>query len=254
MGRFRKVSCPDCDASFSVPVFGGRFTFFNKQPVYCDDCVATKIQAQEKERKVQELQLRCNEAIEADLLTEQFRTASFSESSKEIEAGNPEAWKSARKWTGRDNLYICGGVGTGKTFMALCALRWHFDAGRTVAEVTARRFTKVIDRFDEGRGMLAAWKKADVLLLDDIDKAQWTLDRIDGLWDLLNARMSAGRRSILTGNVSLPALVTLMRENARNTNSSTISTARVDAALERLKPVTVIEMTGGSLRAMSLDQ
>lgn len=249
-GPLRSTACPRCEAAIQVPAFRGRFSWLNSLDAYCDECAAVRSVEIERQELQERLKRRYFEALRAGLLSEHFRVASFAKSDKSVEACNPEAWRTAREWSVRDNLYIYGGVGTGKTFMALCALRKPFVAGYDVAEVTARRFVKAADRFDEGRGMLDAWKRVDVLLIDDIDKADWKLDRIDALWDLLNARMSANRRSIITGNVTLRDLAILMRERTGDRQTETRNTARADAALERLLPVTVIEVKGKSLRTM----
>ncbi len=179
--------CPGCGESGLVTESTGALRWLNRVDAYCEKCIEVKVAKQEQSNLREELKRRYFTALNSHLLSEHFRSASFAESKKELEEINPEAWGMARGWTRKANLYICGPTGTGKTFMALGALRRAFVQGLDVAEVTARRFCKVSDTFTEGHGLLEAWKKVDVLLFDDIDKATWKLERVDALWELLNA-------------------------------------------------------------------
>lgn len=239
-------SCPGCGTVILLPTPTGLFAFGADMDVYCDPCVKIRVTHLERNQRTTELRTRFSEALRRGYLTERFRDASWSQSLKSVEDMNPEAWKNARGWLRNDNLYIYGGIGTGKTFMALCALRGAFVRGWDVAEVTARRFCKVTDTFTEGNGTFEHWKTVDALLLDDIDKARWSLDRIDALWELLDARMAANRRTIVTGNVGPSDLLKMLRE--RTVDGDEKNTTRADAALERLKPVTKIELKGRSVR------
>ena len=74
-----------------------------------------------------------------------------------IEAKNPDAYQIARDWNGASNVYIHGPVGTGKTHLGYLLLRKRFRKFEACGVVSARRFCKVSDRFDEGNGLL--WKK-----------------------------------------------------------------------------------------------
>jgi DNA replication protein DnaC len=239
-------SCPDCALAFEVEWFDSPFSIDPDQPVYCDACAEKNFAEWEHQQKLEELKSRYFEAFRKGLVSEAFRDALFSNSDKSVEAINPEAWGMAREWPQLKNLYIYGGVGVGKSFMALCVLRRAFAKGQKVAEVSARRFAKVSDQFREGDGIMDLWKRADWLLLDDIDKARWTLDRIDALWELLDARCSGRRRTIITSNIDPAALRKMLREQTRD--GDTMNFTRADATLDRLKPCTTIVMQGRSLR------
>lgn len=241
-------TCPCCHVEMEIEPCHGMLAFLNKVEAYCDDCAAKKSKELDRQRLRDDCTVRFRNAQRRGLLTDQFRRASFSLSRKDVEAMNPEAWEMARNWPRRQNLYIYGHIGTGKTFMALAALRKAFVAGMDVAETTARQFVKTTDLFRDSENLFPAWKSVDILLIDDIDKARWNLDRIDALWELMNARVSAGHRTIITGNISLRDLALLMRERTGDGEREIKNTSRADAALERFKPIQQIELKGRSLR------
>jgi len=241
--------CPGCNQAMEVERCHGMLEFLNTIDAYCDSCAEKKNKELEREQLKATCRMRYNELLRRGLVMEHFRDASFSKSDKTIEAMNPEGWEMARNWLRNENLYIYGYIGTGKTFMALAALRKAFVAGLDVAETTARQFVKTSDLFRDSDNLFNAWKHADVLLLDDIDKAHWNLDRIDALWELMNTRMSAGRRTIITGNVSLRDMAITMRERTGDKEDGLCNTSRADAAMDRLKPIKQIELLGKSLRA-----
>lgn len=179
-------------------------------------------------------------------MRENFRAAAFQLSSESAEALNPAAWAQAREWNGNENVYIFGPVGTGKSFMALCMLQKKFQCGQRVGEVSAHRFAKATDRFDEGGRMLDAWKRVPFLFIDDMDKAAWNGERLAALWELLDERMVFRRRTIMTANVAARDLREMLRSQASRGSVSNYSLA--DATLDRMKPCATIELAGKSLR------
>lgn len=250
--RTLSKACPECGALFGAPVITGPFgAYFNDLDIYCDDCVGKRVARDDRERRAVDLRRRYTELRSRGLVTERLETVSFAKSSPELEALNPEAWKTAREWTERHNLYLWGSVGTGKTFMALCALRRAFQRGRTVAEVTARHFAKTTERFDEHKGLFPEWIRVDVLLVDDIDKTRWSGDRINALWELLDARSAENRRTIVTANVSPANLRELLMSATTQNDISNRSCAA--AALDRLNPAIKVEMQGKSLRTNTVE-
>ena len=88
--------------------------------------------------------------------------------------------------------------------------------------------------------MFDAWCRADVLLLDDIDKTHASRDGIDCLWELLDSRCSAGRRTLVTANSKLRALSERLAESGEATTAA--------AALDRLRPLETLEFAGRTLR------
>lgn len=219
----------------------------------CRDC--------EKKRRDEHNRDRFIKLLNDGLARENFRHITFNRSNPEIEAMNPEGWTKAREWPVSSNLYIHGGVGAGKSYLALCVLKKAFMHDMNVAEVNARRFTKTVDRFDEGGGILDKWKKADFLLIDDIDKTDWNASRLTALWDLLDHRLASSadmsdtpiwareqgrifgvKRTLITSNLTPKELLTLFRQHSQKDGLSNSSLA--DATLDRMKPCTNIHLTG----------
>ena len=86
------------------------------------------------------------------------------------------------------------------------------------------------------------WGKADVLLIDDIDKGAYNEDRLSVLWELLDERSRHRRITIATSNLDPKTLAEdLVRRVPENASYGT-------ATLDRLKPVRVFGLTGISLR------
>ena len=239
-------TCPECGVVMVLPKGAGARHFSDDLAVYCDDCADRRNLAMDRSARVARLRARFDALMARGLVGPELRRAAFRNSDTLVEALNPDAWATARRWRGLRNLYIHGPTGVGKSFLARCCLNWAFQRGRAVAEVSGRRFTKVSDTFAEGRGLFQAWKEAELLLLDDIDKAAWNADRVGALWEVLDARAAARRRTLVTGNVTPAELLQLLREG--NTGPGLRNDATVDATLERLRPCDVLQLHGESLR------
>lgn len=237
-------ACPTCGMEMTLERPTGAFAFACELPVYCDPCAKIKIREHESQMRAIRLRERFSILLAHELVTAEFRAASFRASRPEIEAMNPEAWAAGRSWDKRQNAYVYGPTGVGKSYLARCCLKRVFQGETNVAEVSARAFCKSTDTFTEGR--FADWKSATALLLDDIDKTTWTADRVGAFWELLDARASGKRPTIITGNVSPVDLRAILREGVAKGRSENATSA--DAALERLRPCLVIHLTGKSQR------
>lgn len=239
-------TCPDCGLVMVVPEQVGPLRFSRDLEVYCDDCAGNRHRAADRADRQRRLRNRYAVLLRQGEVGPELRRCAFRNSAPEVEGLNPEAWAAARGWRGKRNLYVYGPTGVGKSFLARCCLNWAFQQGRTVAEVSGRRFAKVSDTFAEGRGLFRAWKEARVLLLDDIDKAVWNADRVGALWELLDARASARRHTLVTGNVNPAELQALL--HASNTGPGVRNESIVDATLERLRPCETLRLSGETLR------
>jgi DNA replication protein DnaC len=242
--------CPDCGDPYEVALDTSQppefVSVYRDLAVYCDTCVGARVKAMEREKLIDALRHRFDGLRRHGLVTSRIRETSFARSNPDVEAINPDAWKSARECPESQNIYIWGAVGVGKTYMALCALREAFVGGSSVAEVTARRFTQETDRFESQHSLLPHWCRIGVLLIDDLDKTLWTYRSINALWELLDRRSSERLRTIVTANCDLGDLARILEAKAKDGDYSNASMAR--AALDRLKPMTVIQMKGRSLR------
>lgn len=156
---------------------------------------------------------------------------------------NAGVWEEARAWgkAPDSNLWIHGPKGVGKTHMARCILMRLLMRKWGVVESSARKVAKTALLFSEGPNW-QIWQDCRFWLLDDIDKAEWNNQRLEGLWELINARASAGHKTIITCNMGPGAFADLL--GAQETNNNTI----VSSMLDRLKPLSPLKLTGKSLR------
>jgi DNA replication protein DnaC len=132
-------------------------------------------------------------------------------------------------------LWAHGPAGCGKT--ALCRtllVRCHI-AGGDVAEVSARRLLRDGDRNPLWERLLTA----DVLLVDDLDKAVWTEISASVWWEVTDRR--ADRPTLITANSSGADL-------AKTLTGAGLSDNWIRPALSRLMPIVGVKMTGEDLR------
>lgn len=107
------------------------------------------------------------------------------------------------------NVYICGGVGTGKTYLASAVVRGLVETGTRVRFTSMGRVLDAIkDSFNGGGNPLPAIQNIKVLVLDDLGKetpTSFALERMFALVDERNARM-------------LPTIVTTQYEPSKLIN------------------------------------
>lgn len=236
--------CGRCGGQFDEFVSGAFRALGQRLSPMCDRCSELMELQFRKQQLADEQATRMADLLRSGLVPPVFQANTWAASDSQIEAFNHSAWSQARAWfrNTTKNLFVCGGVGTGKTTLARCCLNQAFAAGYSVGEVSARRLAKTSDLFNEGNGAFASWKQVQYLLIDDVDKATWNTERLGAFWELLDTRLSGRRRTIVTSNLPMGALVTVLRA-ATPTNSSL-----AEASLDRLKPCLSLELTGQSQR------
>ncbi|MBR5290880.1 MAG: ATP-binding protein [Erysipelotrichaceae bacterium] len=108
-------------------------------------------------------------------------------------------------------LYLCGAVGTGKTYLACCIANYFARKGQSVVFVqTPGWISKMKGMFNDPDGFereLEMMKKANVVILDDIGAESvtpWVRDEL--LFPILNERMENGRLTYFTSNEELSSL------------------------------------------------
>lgn len=204
----------------------------------CADAALARAQRIEKARTL------ADDLARDGLYPRRAQRVSFRESSAAIEQANPEAWARLRAWRPESSLYLCGPVGTGKTFAARCILTRAVSSLWTVAEITALDLFRLQRDFRRAEAY-ARLQRVRLLLLDDLDKtADWTGARTEALWEIANERAEARRRTIITANTS-PAR---LREHIAQQSGHA---GLVAAAFDRLLPLDVIEFAGASHRGRS---
>jgi len=154
------------------------------------------------------------------------------------------AWIQSKQWLNSDSvgLYLYGTQGTGKTYASRSVLYDALYDGRSVMEITAYKMLRheaLFQNYSQSK-----FETPQLLLIDDIDKAEWNTKSLNYLWSLLNERSNNGCRTIITSNVKPDKLRSVIGAGSEG-NQSTI-----ESAMQRLHPVTTIEFKGKSIRGM----
>ena len=221
------MTCELCDATI--------IDQYEFSALLCGECLKIAVY---RRRKI----LSIGAALENESITPATAMASFKRSAAEVEAANPEAWKTIQKWRGKKNLYIFGPMGTGKSYAARCLLN-KFIGKKSLSEVTASDALKFGASFDEeDQKTFRALQKVELLLLDDLDKVSLTKPKVVALWKLLNYRNAYNLRTIITANMPPVQLAEYLAKGAPE------NTKPVFAALDRIQPLTQVEFKGKSLR------
>ena len=115
-------------------------------------------------------------------------------------------------------LYFYGGPGTGKTLLASIIAREMICAGRKVIFGDVPDLLKKIkERFDYGafaryednltaQMVLDKYMATEFLVLDDIGSGQMTQWSVGVMYQILNERYNAGKRTLITSNYDLDGL------------------------------------------------
>lgn len=111
------------------------------------------------------------------------------------------------------NLFLTGAPGLGKTFLSACIARAvsengfsvvYDTAGNIFAQFEARKFLRDspdgLDARDETRRYL----NCDLLILDDLGSELTTQFTQSALYELVNARLVADRRTVISSNLTMP--------------------------------------------------
>lgn len=184
------------------------------------------------------------------ILPKHFEQCCFAKSNPEYMKPRADLWDWAYAWTPKSEAgWFYGDKGTGKTYLARCILNAQFDEGHTVAELPAIEFSQMADRkFYGWSKKLEAYSKVQILLIEDIDKAEWTPRSLSALFGILDTRCNDKHRTLVTTNATVEYCIGVWRK-ACGDNKSLPGTIT-----DRLKPVRRIEMVGETLRKGGSDE
>ena len=181
-------------------------------------------------------------AIRSGCIWEDTTRCTFALSDPLKEAVNAQAWQTARelahdeRFTRHRSVMLKGAPGRGKTFLGRCLLN---AAGEDrgygqVCEMTARQYIHAVIRNDP-----QVWtaQRGFFLLLDDLDKAAWTPNTLQMLWELLDLR-THGKFTAVTSNLDDRGLMEMLRDACPK------NTSLADATMERLNPCLHLAIAG----------
>ena len=112
-------------------------------------------------------------------------------------------------------LWLYGGVGTGKTALAMIVSKAAIDAARTVAIYSCPRLLSVIRESIDGGGVLPFLDQltaVDLLHIDDLGaehRTEWVLEQ---LYTIINARYEEERSTLVTSNLDRDELAAQLGE------------------------------------------
>lgn len=129
----------------------------------------------------------------------------------EVTDDNRRAVKIAR-WYAKDKpgntLYLYGGCGTGKTFLA-SLIAQGFDEDEVVFDDVPCLLDRIKSTFDgvgSGQAIIAEYCSCELLILDDIGTGKITDWNVGILYQIINARYNASKPLIVTSNYDLDGL------------------------------------------------
>lgn len=112
----------------------------------------------------------------------------------------------------KNNLLLTGSTGTGKTFLSSCIAKEFLDSGHFVLYLTATKVFQLIDdakfrregnEFSDAVEMLSV---CDLLIIDDLGTEYGFGYPQSQLFDILESRMLAGKRTVISTNMDLNEL------------------------------------------------
>lgn len=110
------------------------------------------------------------------------------------------------------NLFLSGPPGLGKTFLSACIARAvsekgfsvvYDTAGNIFAQFEARKFQRDSQDGREAKDETRRYLNCDLLILDDLGSELTTQFTQSALYELVNTRLVAGRRTVISSNLSM---------------------------------------------------
>ena len=114
------------------------------------------------------------------------------------------------------NLLLSGGTGLGKTFLSGCIARKVSESGHSVVYDTAinlfaafetRKFTRDAAEERQARDDTRRYLSCDLLILDDLGSELTTPLAQSTLYEVVNSRLQADKRTIISTNLSMDQIM-----------------------------------------------
>lgn len=100
------------------------------------------------------------------------------------------------------NLFLNGGTGQGKTYLCGCIAHGIAEKGIGVKYVTAVAMFADLEskRFDRGEADVRPYYNSELLIIDDLGTEMTTAFVQSALYDVINTRLTTGRKMIINAN------------------------------------------------------
>lgn len=110
-----------------------------------------------------------------------------------------ERWAATFDKTDPAGLLLCGGVGTGKSFMSVCVANALLDAGFSVLHTDIAHIVNVMESSFEGRAQnLERILSYDLLCIEDLGAQRSTEYMMEHVFNVIDGRYKAGRPMVIT--------------------------------------------------------
>ena len=111
-----------------------------------------------------------------------------------------------------NNLFLSGSTGLGKTFLSACIARTvsengfsvvYDTAGEVFARFEAQKFSRDEEDAREAREDIRRYLRCDLLILDDLGSELTTPFVQSALYQLVNSRLTAEKRTVISSNLTM---------------------------------------------------
>lgn len=237
----KTFSCIKCEETFELDV-NARLLAFVK-PRYCFKCVKIEQKNYEDVKSSEEL----SERIALSRIG--MRALDSVKKTKKVFPWQTTALSFVKKYNDPNQQklpYLWGGVGTGKTHIAvMIAYKVMKDFRRQVLFSTA---SELIRKSVEDKRLFNQFKEAyHPVIIDDLGNhsiTQWTIEK---LYDLINHRLNYNLPTVFTSNFNPIALGDRLTGSAKETVDDVICKAITDRLLELCE---LIKINGESVRKL----
>ena len=183
----------------------------SKVPCMCK-CERDKRDAEEAERKRQEMMLRIDRYRRTCLADEQYKECTFDKD----DGADPKASEFCKayvqnwEWVQENNagIMLWGDVGGGKTFLAACIANALIDKDIPATMTTIPKLVAAMTKdFGAERGnVLYMVANAPLLVLDDVGTERNTEFSNEQVYEIINTRYKAKKPLIVTTNLTMNAM------------------------------------------------